>query len=796
MGQKSYEVFHAVENKANLLAGYWDNFKTEIIQHLPESYHAEIHELSSNLEKALEKLIDELRHPTLILATTGTTSSGKSTLVNFLCGADIVPTAVSEMSAGAVTIEYNQEKGLIIEETPGALWECGWWRNVSDEEICKRLEQAMLSYIDNKKDQSNLAYPKFIIYYPFRLFKEYEQNLPRGVRVKILDLPGLSYVGDDSNMEVIKQCREALCLVTYNSQETDPQKVKSLLLQVVEEVKGLGGSPERMLFILNKIDVFRDDKNWVESERRFVEKTVKNIKSELTEQLREYTKDIEQLQVVKLSTRPALLSLGIQNSDENLSIKYCKDARNYCAPIIEDILDELPGGVSKWTGHDRIRVAQDLWHKSYAEEFQQYLNLHITQHFPKLVIPQAIEKFNVAAGNSIAQWAVQTTTAILNSSEENYQIECERISSIKSSLDHFLKLSDINLRKSFDSFGKKCKEYFSQPNAEDLVRNLVTAVEELQKTEPYTEIEEQLIPLYDWREALRRGIDQILEAVVESLDNGRVSLDSPNFKKIDSLQVKSLESRLTRLIRLGYSYSTAKGGETRVATTQEEKNKLKELNAALNELSIDLSIVIAQVLDKISTQEINRMYDAVEKLFKFHLAYLEEGSNDIAPDIVIKFPESDLNKIKKNLKFEFVNFESDFKINSQEYTKEYRTWNHWLWIVPKQEKYSSDNAMIPSTEKIVGDWGEQFKQFEPDMLKQLIEWLLAQIDDLKKDVNSTQNAILDLYRDRLEKARQEITVDYEKQKNVWEPMQQKAKKLAVEFAQLGNFQEEDDFSDQ
>jgi regulator of replication initiation timing len=202
------------------------------------------------------------------------------------------------------------------------------------------------------------------------------------------------------------------------------------------------------------------------------------------------------------------------------------------------------------------------------------------------------------------------------------------------------------------------------------------------------------------------------------------------------------------------------------------------------------------VLDKISTQEINRMYDAVEKLFKFHLAYLEEGSNDIAPDIVIKFPESDLNKIKKNLKFEFVNFESDFKINSQEYTKEYRTWNHWLWIVPKQEKYSSDNAMIPSTEKIVGDWGEQFKQFEPDMLKQLIEWLLAQIDDLKKDVNSTQNAILDLYRDRLEKARQEITVDYEKQKNVWEPMQQKAKKLAVEFAQLGNFQEEDDFSDQ
>ena len=796
MSQKSYEVFQAVENKATLLAGYWDNFKTEIIQHLPESYHDEIHNLSSNLTTALENLIDELRHPTLILATTGTTSSGKSTLVNFLCGADVVPTAVSEMSAGAVTIEYNQEKGLIIEETPGALWEYGWWRNVSDEEICKRLEQAMLSYIDNKKNQSNLAYPKFIIYYPFRLFKEYEQNLPRGVKVKILDLPGLSYVGDYSNMEVIKQCREALCLVNYNSQETDPQKVKSLLLQVVEEVKGLGGSPERMLFILNKIDVFRDDKNWVESEKRFVEKTIKNIKSELTEQLREYTKDIERLQVIKLSTRPALLSLGIQNLDENLSIKSCKEARKYCASIIEDILDELPGGVNKWTGHDRVRVAQELWQKSYAEEFQQYLNLHITQHFPKLVIPQAIEKFNVAAGNSVAQWGVQTTTAILNSSEENYQQECERISEIKFSLDQFLRLSDANLRKPFNSLFKKCEEYFNQPNTEDLVRTLAISVEELQKTEPYNEIEEQLIPLYDWREALSRGVGQILEAVVESLDNGSVSLNSPNFKKANTANVNLLESNLRRLIRLGYSYSTAKNGQIRVAKTQEEKTKLKELNECLNELSINLSLIIAQVLDKISTQEINRMYEAVSELFKCHLAYLEQGSNNIAPNILIRFPNSELNKVKDDLKFDFVKFESDFEIKKKEYTKEHRTWNHWLWIIPKKETYSSDNATIPSTGKILADWEEQLKQVEPEMLKQVIEWLLTQINDLKKNVDATQNAILDLYQDRLEKARQETTIDYEKQKNAWEPMQQRANNLASEFFQLGKFQEEEDFSDQ
>jgi uncharacterized protein YicC (UPF0701 family) len=80
------------------------------------------------------------------------------------------------------------------------------------------------------------------------------------------------------------------------------------------------------------------------------------------------------------------------------------------------------------------------------------------------------------------------------------------------------------------------------------------------------------------------------------------------------------------------------------------------------------------------------------------------------------------------------------------------------------------------------------------MLKQVIEWLLAQIDDLKKSVDKTQNDILDQYRDRLEKARQEITFDYEKQQNVWQPMQQRAKRLEEEFSRLGNFEKEADSS--
>lgn len=86
------------------------------------------------------------------------------------------------------------------------------------------------------------------------------------------------------------------------------------MLEVVEQVKDLGGTPARMLFVLNRIDVFRADRNWTEAESRFVENAISSIKNELTEQLKEYTEEIKNIQVVKLSSWPALLALQIRPS--------------------------------------------------------------------------------------------------------------------------------------------------------------------------------------------------------------------------------------------------------------------------------------------------------------------------------------------------------------------------------------------------------------------------------------------------------------------------------------------------
>lgn len=785
METKLYKVFEEVEVKAQLLSKYWHNFSTEISEHLPDSYQPELDELTNNLENAIATLVDELRNPTLTLATTGTTSSGKSTLVNLLCGAEIVPVAVSEMSAGAVTIEYSEQKSLIIHETPGALWECGEWTGITEEGIYQKLYDVMINYIDNREEKPNLACPRSTIYYPFRLLKESKLELPRGVKVKVMDLPGLAYVGDEGNKNVIKQCREALCLVTYNSAETDKEKVRSLLQEVVEQVKDLGGSPARMLFILNKIDVFRADRNYPDTEHRFVEATIKSIKNELTESLKEYTEDIEKLQVIKLSTAPALLALQIKNGDEIYSTDACKKANNHFHGLIdENILEDLPWKVEKWSRHDRDRVADSLWEKAYAEEFQEHLREHISQHFPRLVIPQAIERFNVAAGNAITEWALQTTNAILNSSEEKYQKECERILEIRITLKDFLESSNNQLREPFDNL----KERISHESAENSLNILNEVLSQLGQTDTFNQIKYKLFPFYDWDNQIAKGINIILEEVAYSLKNGKVCLESPQIKKANYNQVNLLGRCLKRLISLGYREKSGKSIEAR---TDEKKDNLKKLTEEICELSTHLNLVIQDVIEKIATQQKERIYTATEDIFKFQISHLKEGANRISPNMNITLNEPELYQVERNLAFN-INFESNIKITSgtwQEAVKVEKT-KYILFIFKKtyyDTKYetgTSDNAEIPSVDTLLDNWRQQSKQSRYEMVPQITQWMLEQIDDLKKKVDDFQDNVMNHYLERLEMAHREMTLDFEKNKNIWQPIHYKAKDLSEEFSSL------------
>ena len=800
MSKKVYEVLKEVERKAESLETDWNNFYKEISEYLPDTYEPELQELSEKLELAVKNLVDELKNPTLTLATTGTTSSGKSTLVNLLCGAEIVPVGVSEMSAGVVTIEYSKEKSLIIHETPGALWECGQWTGITDDKIYQHLHDVMNKYICNRENETNLACPQSTIYYPFPLVKEWELELTTGVSVKIMDLPGLAYVGDEGNASVIKQCREALCLVTYNSAETDKEKVRSLLQEVVEQVKDLGGSPSRMLFALNRIDVFRADRNYPETENRFVENAISSIKKELTEYLREHTEDIEKLQVVKLSTLPALLALQIKNKDEISSTEPCKEADGHFRYLIDkDILDNLVGRVEKWPRHDQKRVADSLWQNSYGEEFKQYLREHISQHFPRLVIPQAIERFNIAAGNDVTEWALQTTTAILNSSEEDYKQECEKISLIRSKLNSLLETSGKELKEPFEKLYREIKDAERDESKKyDVVQNLRKVITGLQEKKPYDKLKYELYPIVSWQDEIKKVITEILEIVVKSLDDGTVKLENIHFKKANVSNVDSLRDNLNNLIELGYRKKVARQGEKREAKTKAEKETLKQVNNGLNQLAININnIIIKDVLPNTYKQELDRIHQSLGKLFRCHLSYLEEQINDIAPDLGIKVSDRILKKIDSHIKDILdigLKAEIDITESSWEKIKEKHKniLSYTLFILTKiyytklHGTRSIDNAELPSTEYLIENWQSNLRRKDSVIMKPFIEYLLEQFNNLTKNVHKTQNDIIERYQERLNTAYQKKTQDYEEKRDIFQSFHQTAHKLKEEFSSLRN----------
>ncbi|MGB3516828.1 MAG: dynamin family protein [Elainellaceae cyanobacterium] len=759
------------------------------------------------LAKALEELVQGLQNPVLTLATAGTTSSGKSTLVNLLCGAEIVPVAVSEMSAGAVTIEYSHERSLVITETPGALWECGEWRGISEDEICRRLNQAMRSYIDNhlEPEHRGLACPNAVIGYPFRLIRKSTLDLPAGTKVRIMDLPGLAYVGDEGNANVIRQCREALCLVTYNSAETDSQKVRSLLQEVVEQVKDLGGSPARMLFVLNRIDEFRADRDWPDTEHRFVAKTIERIKQELTEQLKEYTEEIEALQVVKLSSWPALLSLQIRSTDDIYSVDACKRADNHFNVLVEDILEDLPRKTERWSIHDRNRVANALWERSYAETFQQNLIAHIDQHFPQLVIPQLLDHFKETAGNAMAEWAIQTTNTRLKSAEDEYEQECERIQKIRQDISQFLEDSAEELDNPF----KRATQTTDSDPTTSRARLLDRVVSDFRETPPYNELGDKLTPLYDWQRALKQAINQVFEAVADSLVKGKLQLDSTYLRKhADEMHIQLLQANLRRLVDCGYTGSAAKNGEVREAKTELEQKQLKQLNEELNLLSQHLSLVMQDVVEAVFQQERSRIEGALDVLFEFQVSHLEDGCNQRAENLAITLtrPQKGRNQApqivrnqagdRPELRFRF---KAGFDITPgtwnepvQTAYKERAWWTLWLL---KETKYraeyrerSSSNATIPSVEDLITNWTEQqSKELDNDTVKGITDWLLDQIAALKKSVDEEQRKIVDRYQERLDQARLETEATHEQLRMIWLPLCEKAgnlKEYYTEFSQV------------
>ena len=776
-------IFNNLTEQSKLIENQWSTIIDGICDANKDYPHLEIdyfNALNDKFKAAIKQLHQDLQSPTLILATTGTTSSGKSTIVNLLCGADLMPRMAQEMSAGVVYIHHSSDDKnyLKIHKTDGALWECGEWYDLEDIEIREKLTKVMDEF-NKSKGINQPATPHIELTYPLACFNNPEllalSSLPKSTQFKLMDLPGLRNHQDNTNAEVIKNCRDALCLVAYNMEETDENRRLELVQQVLEQIKQMGGSPARMLFVLNRIDAFLCDHEADRRRDEHIDKVKTEITGILYKELPEHRDTLDNLTYSPLSSLPALHAQHIKIGSDKIHAADELDT-HFNSLIPAELIDDLPRRISAWKDRDFQRISEVVWKNSYGAEFFSKLNNHIQDHFPTLVIPTIVQRFDKEASDAIGE-IFRTCYSELNSSQEKYEQACTTLIKQNAELREFLDNSKKILLEPFNELIEGLKK--NDANLDDLIDILS---QDLVETNIFQEklTTDKLLPLALWRLELKKSSIGILEGVKQSLDSNRRNFINTGADRLSERQQQ-------RLYMACDFYSMAINGK-------DESRFDEQLDSFLYEVS---EVIYSALINQVN-QENSRIHDTVELIMKFYLEYLKNGVERIAPEWNLTVGHYVLDDIKMpEINLSFLKSAVETKVETRvetKYENKIRTVRHWysLWLIPETESYKESYIeeyevsykLLPNAEAIYQNSREQLSRQLDSLVEPFYNMIHIYINDITETIIEEQARVLNDFNNKLEKSRQCYQDDYEKVVNKWQPLYDASQQLKLELSQL------------
>ncbi|MCC7542073.1 MAG: dynamin family protein [Deltaproteobacteria bacterium] len=707
-------------------------------------------------QQAVDALRDAVERPTVIIATTGTTSSGKSTLVNFLCGARLLPAAVQEKSAGTVIIEHDSiARQLVVEPTSGATWELGEFEVASADELRARLERVMNRSREMREAGVAGEPPRFTVRWPTRIGADALRfGLPPGVRVTLLDLPGLRYVGDDANARLIREnVRKALCLVTYSAEDTDPRRQEMLLGQVVNQVRELRGSPARMLFVLNRIDSFRKDDGWPESEHKFIDRLTGEIRRRVAAELEEYSTVAANLRVLPLSSEPAMAAQLLRSESletRNWALQRILD--HYGSLVPRDLMDELPRRTEAISDHLRVLVRDAVLKQSHGAAFDEALTAHLRENLPALLLPQhaAAVEDSLRAGAGALDEHLHAAT---NASAERCDLELKRLEEIASKLD-----------AARDDLAERLAPLTELIGGDDLQLDSAKARSVLQNAARTLGLEETaLVSFVDWSSAIGKAIDGFLEPL-----RARFETATPFGGTIVGLSSEK-STRLTeaanRLWELGYDETLSRTGATQEARTEAERERLRNLNDGFNELARALAPALADIVRAVALREGERLHDAMESILGAQLRELERRATELSPDLLsLRLPSHSLARVNTQVEWK-PELTAGFPIRQEQrrehvgsrresYYVERSFRNLWGLLnrekfreVPVHELRSVTRADIPKIHELLSSFVNQLTAQRPE--DAVRRWLSISLEDFGARIREFHKSRINHYQTKL-----------------------------------------------
>ena len=502
------------------------NAVSSLVNFSPEIFEdPKINSLINEFRRVYHEAIQKIENPKFCIATIGTTSSGKSTIVNALIGRKIAPMEAGEMSGGVLTLNHSEEHKLSVNTTEEGVWDAGEWAGLDDEDCYLRISGLMHRYHEHRK-KKDCAAPDVTAFIPLlpvgnpRLL-----SLPMGVGVEFLDLPGLKSVVDRANLAVIqKKVNTAFSLVALDYTQVDDTQRQKLLEELKGVVKNLGGGTDSMIFILNKVNL-RKQFDLPLSER--LDKLKKEIQEVLSlseppdilpfnslilfyAQCAWGTGPVSEASTVKQDTRLKFIKAMIADCavEIKLKTKENKDLKNWFRDI-EDKIEEEDNHIDDETMRQILAYALE-W--SGGDELWSCLNGRVRESFSELVLLPALnELFNTYDNLDKSLDLILQARKIYN--QEDVEKERERIAKLRQSLKK-------NTGKICQDYQKEIKQIMDALKTDDLnVRSQV-----IQEAEKKGRKGFQVI--FDTVNEVEGEVTQLLVAPVrDALKNNQGSFD-------------------------------------------------------------------------------------------------------------------------------------------------------------------------------------------------------------------------------------------------------------------------------
>ena len=349
------------------------------------------------------------------------------------------------MSAGLVKVKHSDKCSLTIPKTKGSTWKTGRWENLTADEVSRQLEETMMAFRKEEESNKEIEPVVFEVEWPIRLAERKEAlGLPEGTQVTIIDLPGLKAVNDERNGPIIQaNIDKAFCLIAYNAEETDKEKQKTLLNQVVNQVMALSygekgedeerefrrnkssvSSLSRMLFLLNRVDAFYRDKNPDVSLKKFKEDITAQIQEKLKRALPDHKEDVEKIALSQICSLPALLAVEadrLWEEPEKQAALLGELEGSFKKIFPENYFKQFPRDLKDLEKNQRKDLIKKALDCSFANDFETHLSSYIHTNLPKIIVGEPLNQINQQITN-----VLMTLDLILESHTTRTQEEAER----------------------------------------------------------------------------------------------------------------------------------------------------------------------------------------------------------------------------------------------------------------------------------------------------------------------------------------------------------------------------------